>query len=80
MLSDVVFTTQGISKVFDTGTVKIEALRHVDLELYAGELAVLLGQSGSGKSSAPPTPSRRPKAFILLSLLLRVVEALSRQR
>ncbi|MEQ8659040.1 MAG: ABC transporter ATP-binding protein [Hyphomicrobiales bacterium] len=51
MPNDVVFRTQGISKVYDTGTVKIEALRRVDLELYAGELAVLLGPSGSGKST-----------------------------
>lgn len=51
MSSDVVFRTQGVSKVYDTGTVKIEALRRVDLELYAGELAVLLGPSGSGKST-----------------------------
>lgn len=51
MPNDVVFRTRGISKVYDTGTVKIEALRRVDLELYAGELAVLLGPSGSGKST-----------------------------
>lgn len=51
MPDDIVFRTQGISKVYDTGTVKIEALRRVDLELYAGELAVLLGPSGSGKST-----------------------------
>jgi len=51
MSSDVVFRTQGVSKGYDTGTVKIEALRRVDLELYAGELAVLLGPSGSGKST-----------------------------
>lgn len=49
--ADIVFRTKGISKIYDTGTVKIEALRQVDLELYAGELAVLLGPSGSGKST-----------------------------
>lgn len=46
-----VFRTQGLTKVYDTGEVKVFALAGVDLELYAGELAVLLGPSGSGKST-----------------------------
>ena len=40
-----------MSKVYDTGAVKVLALRKVDLTLYTGELAVLLGPSGSGKST-----------------------------
>jgi putative ABC transport system ATP-binding protein len=51
MAKETVFRTANVSKVYDTGTVKIEALRDVNLELYAGELAVLLGPSGSGKST-----------------------------
>lgn len=47
----VVFRTKGITKVYDTGEVKVRALAGVDLTLYAGELAVLLGPSGSGKST-----------------------------
>lgn len=46
-----VFRTQGLTKVYDTGEVKVFALAGVDLELYAGEFAVLLGPSGSGKST-----------------------------
>tara|TARA_R110002094_G_scaffold89971_4_gene92643 strand:+ start:168 stop:932 length:765 start_codon:yes stop_codon:yes gene_type:complete len=51
MLSEVVFKTQGVTKVYDTGDVKVYALDGVDLELYKGELTVLLGPSGSGKST-----------------------------
>ena len=48
---EVVFRTKDLSKVYDTGEVKVYALAGVNLELYAGELAVLLGPSGSGKST-----------------------------
>jgi putative ABC transport system ATP-binding protein len=46
-----VFRTQDLSKVYDTGELKVRALDGVDLELFSGELAVLLGPSGSGKST-----------------------------
>ncbi|MDE2234769.1 MAG: ABC transporter ATP-binding protein [Gammaproteobacteria bacterium] len=46
-----VFRTRGLCKTYVVGEVRIEALRGVDLELYAGELVVLLGASGSGKST-----------------------------
>ncbi|MHA6265108.1 ABC transporter ATP-binding protein [Arenibacterium sp. CAU 1754] len=50
-MSETVFRTEGVTKVYDTGELKVHALAGVDLELYAGELAVLLGPSGSGKST-----------------------------
>jgi putative ABC transport system ATP-binding protein len=50
-VADVIFRTEGITKVYDTGEVKVYALDGVDLELYKGELTVLLGPSGSGKST-----------------------------
>lgn len=50
-MSNVVFRTQGVTKVYETGDVKVYALAGVDLELYKGELTVLLGPSGSGKST-----------------------------
>lgn len=47
----VTFRAQNLTKVYDTGSVKVEALSSVTMELYAGEIAVLLGPSGSGKST-----------------------------
>ncbi len=46
-----VFRARGVRKVYRTGAVEIEALRGIDLDVYAGEFVVLLGASGSGKST-----------------------------
>ncbi len=48
---DAVFEARGITKVYQMGEVQVHALRHADLDLYAGEFMVLLGASGSGKST-----------------------------
>ncbi len=50
-MPEIIFKTEGITKVYDTGEVKVYALAGVDLELFKGELTVLLGPSGSGKST-----------------------------
>lgn len=50
-VAEIIFKTQGVTKVYDTGELKVYALDGVDLELYKGELTVLLGPSGSGKST-----------------------------
>ena len=42
---------EGVTKVYQTGTVAVHALRGVDLTLEESELTVLLGPSGSGKST-----------------------------
>jgi len=48
---DAVFRARGVCKTYRMGEVEVHALKHIDLDLYAGELVVLLGASGSGKST-----------------------------
>jgi putative ABC transport system ATP-binding protein len=45
------FTIRGVTKVYHTGDVTVQALSGVDADLYPQELAVMLGPSGSGKST-----------------------------
>jgi putative ABC transport system ATP-binding protein len=46
-----VLRARDLGKVYRTGEVEVHALRGVNLDLWAGEMAVLLGPSGSGKST-----------------------------
>ena len=42
---------RSITKVYDTGKIKVEALKGIDLAVASGEFLAVVGPSGSGKST-----------------------------
>ena len=46
-----ILVATGVRKVYRTGTVEVEALRGVDLTVGAGELVMVMGPSGNGKTT-----------------------------
>lgn len=47
----VLIETRNLSKTYESGSIKVEALKDIDLEIYKNEYLALIGASGSGKST-----------------------------
>src|SRR5918911_828775 len=50
-LSPFIVEVRSVTKVYDTGRVKVPALRGVDLSLRRGEMVAVMGPSGCGKTT-----------------------------
>jgi putative ABC transport system ATP-binding protein len=46
-----IIEAQGVTKVIDTGTHRVDILRGIDFEVPQGQFAAIMGASGSGKST-----------------------------
>src|SRR6476661_4859394 len=42
---------RSVHKTYDTGSVKVHALRGIDLQITRGEMAAVMGPSGCGKTT-----------------------------
>lgn len=50
-MAGAVFQARGVTNVYRSDDVEVHALRGLDIGLYEGEVVVLLGPSGSSKST-----------------------------
>src|SRR4029079_13745427 len=50
-ITDVVIEARDVTKTYDTGQVKVHALRGVSLRVRKGEMLAIMGPSGCGKTT-----------------------------
>lgn len=51
MQNDNIIQAEGVHKTYDTGKVKVDALRGVNLSVLRGEMVAIMGPSGCGKTT-----------------------------
>jgi putative ABC transport system ATP-binding protein len=51
MSNDMIIRARSVQKTYNTGKVKVDALKGVDVEVKTGEMVAIMGASGSGKTT-----------------------------